>query len=160
MPLSVLPASLSRSQKHPIPYLAEAMRQDLARVRTAWEECQSSRQRDAIYEYLTAVYSLVTWWAAEGQDGVRAQRAVRLSGLDVFAREHPFAAVIRCTADPAKVDKRTRSKWSRLMRYAGEHERNSEPLDRFVKRQGGINKCVAQSSPGLGRRRRSLAGLS
>jgi hypothetical protein len=27
-------------------------------------------------------------------------------------------AVIRCTADPAKVDKRTRSKWSRVLRYA------------------------------------------
>jgi hypothetical protein len=69
-----------------------------------------------------------------------------LSGLDVFAREHPFAAVIRCTADPAKVDKRTRSKWSRLMRYAAEHELNSEPLDRFAKRKGGINKCAARFS--------------
>jgi hypothetical protein len=80
MPLSVLPASLSRSQKDPIPYSAEAMRQDLTRVRVAWKECQSSRNRDAIYAYLTAVYALVTWWAAEGQDLARAQRAVRLSG--------------------------------------------------------------------------------
>ena len=160
MPLPLLPASLNCSQKDVIPYSAQAMRQDLGRVRTAWEECQSSRQRDAIYGYLIAVYALVAWWAAEGQDLVRAQRAVRLTGLDVFAREGPFAAVIRCTAAPAKVDKRTRSKWSRLMRYAAEHELNSEPLDRFVKRQGCINKCVAQFSPGLGRRRRSLAGLS
>jgi hypothetical protein len=36
----------------------------------------------------------------------------------VSDREDPFAAIIRCTADPAKADKRTRSKWSRVMRYA------------------------------------------
>jgi len=109
---------------------------------------------DAIYGYLTAVYSLVTWWAAEGQDVARAQRAVRLTGLDVIAREEPFAAVIRCTADAAKVDKRTRSKWSRLLRYADEHKLNSEPLDRFVKRKGGINECVARFSRHLGACRR------
>jgi hypothetical protein len=129
-----------------------------------WLACsggfESSRQRDAIYGYLTAVYALVTWWAAEGQDLVQAQRAVRLSGLDVIAQENPFAAVIRCTADAAKADKRTRSKWSRLMRYADEHKLNSEPLGQFVKRKGGINECVARYSRVVGRRRRSLAGLS
>ena len=45
-------------------------------------------------------------------------------------------------------------------RYAAEHKPNSEPLDRFVKRKGGINKCVARFSFGHGRRRRSHAGLS
>jgi hypothetical protein len=122
-----------------------------ARVRVAWEDAQSTRSRDAIYGYLTAVYALVTWWAAEGQDLVRAQRAVRLTGLDVFSREDPFAAVIRCTSDAAKVDKRTRSKWSRLLRYADGHKLSSEPLDRFVKRKGGINACVAWFSRHLGR---------
>jgi hypothetical protein len=74
-----------------------------------------------------------------------------LSGLNVFAKEDPFAAIIRCTADPAKVDKRTRSKWSRMMRYAAERKLNSEALDRFVKRKGGVNKCVARFTLGLGR---------
>jgi hypothetical protein len=59
--------------------------------------------------------------------------------------------MIRCAADPAKADKRTRSKWSRLMRYAAEHKLNSEPLDRFVKRKGGINACAARFSRRLGR---------
>jgi hypothetical protein len=51
-------------------------------------------------------------------------------------REDPFAAVIRCTADPAKADKRTRSKWSRVMRYAAACKRDSEALDQFIKRKG------------------------
>jgi hypothetical protein len=134
-----------------VPYSDAALSQDLVRVRVAWEDAQSSRSRDAIYGYLGAVYTLVTWWAAEGQDFVRAQRTVRLRGLDAVAREDSFAALIRCTADPAKADKRTRSKWSRLMRYAVAYKSDAEPLDRFVQRKGGINTCVAQFSRRLGR---------
>jgi hypothetical protein len=69
----------------------------------------------------------------------------------VFAQEDPFAAVIRCTADPAKADKRTRSKWSRVMRYAAACKPNSEPLDRFIHRKGGINACANRFSRRLGR---------
>jgi hypothetical protein len=57
--------------------------------------------------------------------------------LAVSDREDPFAAVIRCTADAAKADKRTRSKWSRVMRYAVAYKPDSEPLDPFIKRKGG-----------------------
>jgi hypothetical protein len=162
MPSSLLLFSfLSKSaQKNAIPYSAEAMRQDLGRVRNAWKDAQSSRDRDAIYGYLNAVYTLVTWWAAEGEEIPRARRALVLQRLKPTARESPFAAIIRCTADRAKADKRTRSKWSRMMRYAAEHKLNFEPLDRFVKGKGGINACAARFSRVVGRRRRSLAGLS
>jgi hypothetical protein len=70
--------------------------------------------------------------------------------LEVSEREDPFAAVIRCTADPAKADKRTRSKWSRVMRYAATFKGVSEPLDQFIKRRGGINACAARFSRCLG----------
>jgi hypothetical protein len=59
-------------------------------------------------------------------------------------REDAFAAVIRCTGDPAKADKRTRSKWSRVMRYAAAHKPDSECLDQFTSRKGGINACAAR----------------
>ena len=52
---------LNRPAKDPIPYSKEALRQDLARVRNAWEECQASRDRNAIYHYLSAVFDLVMW---------------------------------------------------------------------------------------------------
>ena len=55
-----------------------------------------------------------------------------------------------CTADAAKVDKRTRSKWSRLLRYADEHKLNSEPLD-LIKRKGCINSYAARFCRRLGR---------
>ena len=140
--------------KEAIPYSLAALRQDLERVRNAWEDCQASRDRNAIYAYLTAVYDLVAWWAAEGRETDRFRRALRLWCLDASGLDDPFAAIIRCTADPAKADKRTRSKWSRAMRYVAAHKPGSEPLDQFVKRKGGINACAARFSRRLGRGRR------
>ena len=42
-----------------VPYTTQALRQDLLRVRNAWDECQANRNRDAIYGYLTAIFDLV-----------------------------------------------------------------------------------------------------
>jgi hypothetical protein len=98
-----------------------------------------------------AVYALVSWWTADGREVNRARRALRSQRLKVSDREDSFAAVIRCTADPAKADKRTRSKWSRLLRYAWAYKADSEPLDQFIKRKGGINECAARFSRCLGR---------
>jgi hypothetical protein len=134
------------SPKEAVPYSNEALRQDLERLRGIWEDAQASRDRNAIYPYLNAVYGLVAWWTAEGREVERARRALRLQRLGVSDREGPFAAIIRCTADPAKADKRTRSKWSRVMRYAAAYKRDSEPLDKFVRRKGGINACAARFS--------------
>jgi hypothetical protein len=86
------------------------------------------------------VYDLVSWWAAEGREVDRARRALRLQGLEVSDREDPFAG-----ADPAKADKRTRSKWSRVMRHAAAYKEDSVPLEQFA--------CVARFS------RRSPAAL-
>ena len=130
--------------KEAIPYSLTALRQDLERLRDIWDDCQASRDRNAIYRYLNAVYGLVAWWAAEGRETERSRRALRLRCLDASDREDPFASVIRCTADPTKADKRTRRKWSRVMRYAAVYKANSEPLDRFIRRKGGINACAAR----------------
>jgi hypothetical protein len=140
------------SPRATIPYSSAALRQDVGRLRGIWEDCQGNRDRHAIYRYLNAVYGLVAWWAAEGRDLDRARRALRLRRLEVSDREDPFAAVIRCTADPVKADKRTRSKWSRVMRYAAAYKLESEPLDHFIKRKGGINASADRFSRRVGRR--------
>ncbi len=141
---TLLPADTRRPGLEPIPYSVKALREDLGRVRNAWSRSQRRRRRDAIYTYLSAVYDLVTWWAAEGRDLERARRALRSRLLDVPEREDPFAAVIRCTADPVRVDMRTRSKWSRVMRYATAIKDQEEPFQQFVQRKGGINRCASR----------------
>jgi hypothetical protein len=156
-------ARADRSPRTPIPYSSAALRQDLERLRSAWDDCQANRDRNAIYGYLTAVYDLVAVWTAEGRELDRARRALRLGRLGVSEREDAFAAIIRCTADPAKADKRTRSKWSRALRYAVAYKAVSEPLGQFIQRKGGINECAARYSRCVGkgaprRPQRRLAG--
>ena len=137
-----VPSRLKKSIRDDVPYTGEALRQDLLRLQIAWDDCQASRARDAIYGYLTAVFNLVAWWTAEKSALERAHKALRLRHINPFENEEPFAAIIRCTADPTKVDKRTRSKWSRALRYSLAHKSPSEPLARFIKRKGGINRCA------------------
>ena len=127
-----------------VPYTTKALRQDLLRIRNAWEESQASRERDAVYGYLSAVFDLIAWWMAENRALDRAYKALRLRRICPFDGEEPFAAIIRCTADSTKVDKRTRSKWSRVLRYAMAYKSPPEPLDAFIKRKGGINSCASR----------------
>ena len=117
-----------------------ALKANLQRMESAWEDYQSSRDRDGIYRYLTPLFELVTWWAHYDIAEIYARRAMCLkAGRPVDYVPEPFAAIILCTADSTKVDYRTRSKWSRALRYAAKFKRRSESLTSFVKRKGGIN---------------------
>jgi hypothetical protein len=143
-----------------IPYTKQALERDLERVHDAWDECQADRRRDAIYGYLKAVYDLVNWWSAERCEVDRARQALRLRGLLPWSREDVYAAMIRCTADPARAGKRTRNKWSRVLRYVKMQKDEGEPLAAFIKRKGGINECNARYGRCLRRlaaRRRSIS---
>jgi hypothetical protein len=148
-----------RSGPDAIAYSKYALERDLERVHDAWNDSQADRRRDAIYGYLKAVYDLVSWWSAEDCDVDRARQALRARGLLPLPREDVYAAMIRCTADPARADKRTRSKWSRVLRYVKMQKDEKEPLAAFIKRKGGINECVVRYGRCLRRlaaRRRSI----
>jgi hypothetical protein len=160
MNLSIRTRSRFRSGPDAIPYTKNALERDLERVRDAWDDCQTVRRRDAIYGYLQAVYDLVNWWSAEGYEVDRTRQALRSRGLLPWPREDVYAAIIRCTADPARADKRTRSKWSQVLRYVQMQKDEKEPLAEFVKRKGGINQCNARYGQCLRRlaeSRRSIA---
>jgi hypothetical protein len=142
----LISSRLRKPLQDDVPYTTQALKQDLLRVRNAWEGSESSRDRNAIYGYLSAVFDLVMWWAAEGRAISRARWALQLQNIWPSDHDEPFAAIILVTSDPAKVDRRTRSKWSRVLRYAAEYKSNSESLAAFVRRKGGINKCAARFS--------------
>jgi hypothetical protein len=94
-----------RSGPDAILYTKNAFERDLERVQEAWDDSQADRRRDAIYGYLNAVYDLVSWWSAERCEVDRARQALRSCGLLPRPREDVYAAMIGCTADPARADK-------------------------------------------------------
>ena len=134
-----------------ISFSTKALQATLLRLLNEWETVQASRDRDAIFHYLSVVFELVTVWAKEGKAVKRAYRALHLRGRKSIRDPEPFAAVILCTSDPDKVDARTRSKWSRALRFAEANKHLDEPLRDFLKRKGGINACAGRSTRRLGR---------
>jgi hypothetical protein len=139
-------AKISRRRVKPISYSPEALGWDLSRVRDAWEAYQETRERDAIYGYLTEVFELVQCWEAEGEAIGRARRAAKVQEIisGRLGEIEPFTALISCTADRRKADAKTRSKWSRALRYAAERKADRETLQQFMKRKGGINRCASR----------------
>jgi hypothetical protein len=93
------------------------------------------------------------WWTAEEREVDRARRALSLQRLNVSDREDPFASIIRCTADPAKADKRTRSKWSRVMRYAAAYKPGFGP----VHQKEGRHQCMRWPVLSVARERYEVA---
>jgi hypothetical protein len=134
-----------------VPFSTEALKANLLRLQNEWEKVQASRDRGAIYGYLSAIFELVEWWDQEGEAVNRAHRALHLRGHKSVREPEPFAAVILCTADHAKVDERTRSKWSRVLRYVAEYKDLDEPLRDFIVRRGGINACAERFASRFGR---------
>ena len=112
----------------------------------AWEDCQASRDRNAIYGYLSAVFDLVMWWAAEGRAVSRARWALRLCRLDLPSDE-PFAMIILCTADLTPVDKRTQIQV--VARAAVRERSTSRVLSHWPRSSGGrvASTNVRRDSP-------------
>src|SRR6202048_1708092 len=77
---------------------------------------------------------------ARGSEITRSASATPVENSATWRGTRKRVHVIRCTADREKVDKRTRSKWSRALRYALVQKTPSESLVQFVKRKGGINR--------------------
>jgi hypothetical protein len=86
-----------------------------------------------------------------------ALRAVKRENPNMELPEDEYAAVIMCTADPKNVDGKTRSKWSRVLRYAADCKPEKELLRDFLQRKGGINKCAARYARRLGRNSKARA---
>jgi hypothetical protein len=120
---------------------------ELAPARIAWKRYQSIRRRDAIYDYLRAVFKIVRLWRKEHRAKKSSHQSLRATGRANRIRNvEPFGIVILCTSDPRKLDPKTRSKLSRVLRFADQFKPDSERLAEFVKSRGGINECAAQWS--------------
>jgi hypothetical protein len=133
-------------------YSNAALDNDLETIKHSWKRFQRSRDRDAVYGFLTEVFELVAWWTAEKKPISRAARILRGCGIAVPDEIEPFAVVVLAVAAPTSLDKRTISKWSRVLRYAAKCKGLAQPLDEFVKERGGLNECAAGYARQLGRR--------
>jgi hypothetical protein len=135
-----------------VTYPDVSLNQDIKRLREVWRKVQGERDRDAIYDYLAAVYEVIEWWTLENRAAERAGRALRITGLVIPEQPEPFAAVIMASLAPERLDRRQINKWSRALRYALRHECRASKLMAFIKDHGGLNSCAEGFSRNLRRR--------
>ena len=118
---------------------------DLAEGRAAWKACQSTRKRDGVYPFLTAVFGTVGRWKMERRAKAKSRQALKATGHGATIRNlEPFGVIILCTSDPGIADAKTRSKWSRALRYAERFEPDTQGLVQFIKTNGGLNECASR----------------
>ncbi|MGE5306226.1 MAG: hypothetical protein ACM3TN_23200, partial [Alphaproteobacteria bacterium] len=120
---------------------------ELVAARSAWISYQSTRERNAVYRYLSAVFEIVMGWKKQHHAEAKSRQVLARTKLRRTIRiEEPFSIVIFCTSDPCKVDVKTRNKWSRALRYTERFKPDNQSLAAFIKGKGSINKCAAQWS--------------
>jgi hypothetical protein len=119
---------------------------ELEKARRAWKEYQSTRRRDAIYDYLSEVFTTVRRWKEQDKVKTKVQQALKATERCTAIRNgEPFGEVIFCTSN---ADTKTRSKWSRALRYAEQFKPEAESLAKCIKRFGGVNALIeSQNHP-------------
>jgi hypothetical protein len=125
----------------------------LADVREMWSYYQTTKNRSSVYAYLHMVFMQVDWWTKSPEEKAAELQIHKEANPDIKLPADEYALVIACTADPKMMDDKTRSKLSRVLRYAEEFKPPKELLRDFLQRKGGINKCAARYARRLRRRR-------
>jgi hypothetical protein len=128
----------------------KSIRRRLGDVCNAWDDFQETRDRDAVYGYLRAVFSIVKHYNGQHRTKKLMRRAYKFAGLRVDTSADRFSAVIRCTCD-GKADNKTISKWSRALRYVERVKKPRHQLTTFMKNRGGINACAERYAKYFGR---------
>ena len=128
---------------------------ELAEIRRAWRAYQSHNSRIAVYIYLSSVFAVITRWRHLNCALMQSKAALRLRPNPPQMKPEPFGIVIFCTSDPEIVDAKTRSKWSRVLRYALKAKPIGQSLTEFIKSNGGLNECARK----FARNRRSVSDL-
>jgi len=115
----------------------------LESAREAWDDFQASRKRDAVYEYLAAVFAIVAHYRIRRRTNRLLRHAFKFAHLPFDKHADPFSAVIRCTCGGV-ADSKTISKWARALRFVRRRKRTGMPLKAFMQEAGGVNACASR----------------
>src|SRR5215210_3804613 len=118
-------------------YSSKRLIDDMARMRRAWTVYQGQRDRAAVYIYLKRVYSTVRKWLKLRPDGFWAKTALFLQPDGRPEVTDPFSIAIYCSSKPKIVDRKLRSKWSRVLRYLAQENVKPKQLVAFIRARSG-----------------------
>ncbi|MDT7813296.1 MAG: hypothetical protein QOJ42_3212 [Acidobacteriaceae bacterium] len=133
----------AKNKRKALPLEKSRLSSELETLRAVSKRTFSSGNRMTVRRFLAAIFNLVSVWEAEDRleeglyrllDSLKAPVPLKIG--------EAFAVAIYCIAP--HVDKKSRSKWARALRYAAATKPDGEPIKKFIKRKGGINACACK----------------
>ena len=127
-----------REKNHDVDALSRA---SAKKLEAAFKTYQSTRQRDAVYDYLTAVYAFALGFKRGHHCKAVGARMLSLKGLGTRKTDlGRFRSILRATAD---ANENTRWKWVQCLEFARDQDVAAPKLKSFIlEDQGGINACA------------------
>jgi hypothetical protein len=135
--------SSAKDKQKALPPKKSRLSSELEILKAVSKRTFSSGNRMAVHRLLGAIFNQVSVWEAE--DRLEEALYALLDSLDApvsLKIGEAFAVVIYCIAP--HVDKKSRSKWARALRYAAANKPDDESVKKFLKRKGGINACASR----------------
>ena len=117
------------------------LRKTIDDLRELERKCFASRSRFAFYDYLAAVFELYVQLRRRNQAKPWARRIAKLFGLRNQNGSHPIRVIIDATST---ADIKTRSRWTRALRYAWHERKTWKDLGSFLRENGGPAGCADQ----------------
>jgi hypothetical protein len=104
-------------------------------------KCFASRGRFAFYDYLAAALELYVQLRRRNEAKPTARRIAKLFGLRKSNRAHPIRTIIDATST---ADLKTRSRWTRALKYAWRERKTWKDFVSFLRENGGPAGCAEQ----------------
>jgi hypothetical protein len=124
-----------------------ALDHDLMNLEMIWEKVRSTRRRDAIYEYLIAVFNIVRRWRRRGRRKTLLRHAQAFACVKEDMKAEIYSVMVKATTYG---DVKTISKLTRVLRYCDTFIEKREELREFIRKSGGLNGCAASFTKNLG----------
>jgi hypothetical protein len=135
---NILPVSISTGVLSLIPDFQ--LRRIITDLKSLERTCFASRSRFAFYDYLAAVFELYVQLKRTKHAKKAARLIAKLFGLRNHKRSHPIRVIIDATST---ADIKTKSRWSRALRYTWRERKTWIDLGSFWE-NGGPAGCARQ----------------
>jgi hypothetical protein len=117
------------------------LRKAIDDLRKLERNCFASRSWFAFYDYLAAVFELYVQLRRTKLTQKAATRIAKLFGLRTEKRAYPIRVI---TDGTSTADNKTKSRWSRALRYAWRERKTWTDLRSFLRENGGPAGCAKQ----------------
>jgi hypothetical protein len=119
----------------------QVLRKRIFDLKNLEAECFTSRNRFWSYRYLAALYQLYSDLRRANETQELTRRIAKLFNLDSRQHADPIRLIIDASS---QADNKTKSRWTRALRFAWRQRRRWSDLETFLGRNGGPAGCASQ----------------